>query len=181
MGDMILLELEEQMEKTILNLKKEFNTVRTGRANPSILDTLKVIYYGVETPVKQIASISVPESSQLFIKPFDKGTLKEIEKAIHESDLGITPQNDGTGIRLVFPKLTEERRKELVKVVYKYGENSKIALRNERRNAMDSLKKLGLPEDDEKYFQDEIQKVTDRFVLKVDEEAKLKEKDLMTI
>ena len=181
MPDMILLELEEKMEKTISNLKKEFNTVRTGRANPSVLDGLTISYWGVETPIKQVASISVPEATQLYIKPFDKSSLKDIERAINASDLGITPQGDGVGIRLVFPSLTEQRRKELVKQVYKMGENSKIALRNERRHALDALKKLALPEDEEKAYQEEVQKVIDKYVEKTDAEVKVKEKDLLNI
>ena len=181
MPDMILLELEEQMEKTIGSLKREFNTVRTGRANPAVLDGLTISYWGVETPIKQVANITVPEATQLYIKPFDKSSLKEIERAINASDIGITPQGDGVGIRLVFPSLTEQRRKELVKQVYKMGENAKIALRNERRHALDAIKKLGLPEDDEKFYQDEVQKVIDKFVDKTDAEVKVKEKDLLTI
>ena len=148
MPDMILLELEEKMEKTIISLKKEFNTVRTGRANPAVLDGLTISYWGVDTPIKQVASITVPEATQLYIKPFDKSVLKEVERAILASSLGLTPQNDGVGIRLILPQMTEERRRELVKLVGKMEEQAKVAIRNLRREGNDDVKKLYLPEDD---------------------------------
>lgn len=180
MPDMVLLEAEEKMEKAIENLKRDFAQIRTGRANPQVLDHICIDYYGVKTPIRQIGSVTMPEASQLLIKPYDKSTLKLIEAAINVSDLGINPQNDGTSIRLIFPKLTEERRREMVKSLGKYSENAKVAVRNARRDANDALKKLGLPEDDEKGYQDDVQKLTDKFVEKVANAAKEKENELMS-
>lgn len=180
MPDMILLEAEEKMEKAIENLKRDFAQIRTGRANPNVLDHISIEYYGVKTPIRQIGSVTMPEASQLLIKPYDKSTLKLIEAAINVSDLGINPQNDGSSLRLVFPKLTEERRREMVKNLGKYSENCKVAIRNVRRDANDQLKKLELPEDEEKSWQDDVQKLTDKFVEKVSEEAKIKENELMS-
>lgn len=181
MPEMVLLETEEKMEKAIESLKRDFTQIRTGRANPSILDHISIEYYGVKTPVKQIGSVTMPEASQLLIKPYDKSTLKLIEAAISQSDLGINPQNDGTSLRLIFPKLTEERRKEMVKNLGKFTEAAKIAIRNLRRDANDALKKLELPEDEERDFQDQVQKLTDNYIEKVGKEAKSKEDELMAI
>ncbi len=181
MPDLVLLDLEERMNKSLENLGKEMVQIRTGRANPKILDSILVSYYGCDTPLKQIASIQVPEATQLYIKPFDKSSLKNIVQAINASNLGLTPSDDGTGIRLVFPKITEERRKELVKTVNKMGEMCKVAIRNLRRDGNDEIKKLKLTEDDEKYYLEEVQKLTDKYILKVDGALKEKEKDLMTV
>lgn len=180
-ADVVLLEAEEKMEKTIESLVREFSSIRTGRANPALLDRIFIDYYGVETPLKQISSIQVVDGNQLYIKPFDKSSLKQVEHAIHASDIGITPANDGTGIRLVLPMLTEERRRSLSKDVDKIGEQAKVALRNIRRDANDSLKKLGLTEDDEKGYLEDVQKLTDKYVKLVDAEVKTKTEELMTI
>ena len=142
MPDMLLLEAEERMEKTVDSYQKELNTVRTGRANPNLLDAICIDYYGVMTPIKQIGSITVPEGNQLYIKPYDKSSLKAIEVAINTSELGLNPQSDGTGIRLIIPKMTEERRRELIKLVGKMQEAAKVAVRNIRRDLNDALKKL---------------------------------------
>ena len=181
MPDMILLEAEENMDKAIASLQREFATVRTGRANPAMLDTIMVEYYGVPTPVRQVGAITVPEGNQIYIKPYDKSILKEIEKAINASNLGLTPQNDGQGIRLVIPPMTEERRKMLVKEVAKMSENAKVMVRNCRRDANDALKKLDLPEDTEKGYLEDVQKLTDKKIAEVDAVTAEKEKDLMTI
>lgn len=181
MPDMILLEAEEKMDKSIAAYGHELSTVRTGRANPSLLDVIMIEYYGAMSPLKQIASISVPEASQLYIKPYDKSTLKSIEAAINASTLGLTPQNDGTGIRLLIPKMTEERRKELVKQVGKMEENAKVAIRNIRRDVNDDLKKLELTEDDEKYYLDENQKLTDKKIAELEKLTQEKQKELLTI
>ena len=180
-ADLILMELEDHMSKTVEVLRREFATVRTGRANPALLDRIFIDYYGVETPLKQVAGISVPEASQLYIKPFDKSSLKAIEKAIQASDIGINPQNDGVGLRLILPVLTEQRRRELVKDVEKLGEHAKVGVRNVRRDGNDHIKKLGLPEDDEKGYLADVQELTDRFVSKVEEEVKIKSEDLLKI
>lgn len=181
MPDMILLEAEENMDKAIASLQREFATVRTGRANPAMLDVILVEYYGVPTPVRQVGAISVPEGNQIYIKPYDKSILKEIEKAINASNLGLTPQNDGQGIRLVIPPMTEDRRKMLVKEVAKMEENAKVMVRNCRRDANDALKKLELPEDTEKGYLEDIQKLTDKKIAEVEAVTAEKEKDLMTI
>ena len=176
--EMTLLEAEDKMDKSIANYQNELNTVRTGRANASLLDS---DYYGVSTPIKQISSISVPEASQLYIKPYDKSSIKEIEKAILASPLGLTPQCDSTGIRLVLPKMTEERRKELVKVVAKMEEQAKVAIRNIRRDLNDDIKKLSLPEDQEKESLDEAQKLTDKKIVEIQKLTEVKNKDLMSL
>lgn len=181
MPDMLLLEALERMDKTIESYQKELNTVRTGRANPNLLDAIRIEYYGVLTPIKQIASISVPEASQLYIKPFDRSCLKSIEVAIATSDLGLNPQTDGTGIRLIIPRMTEERRRELVKLVGKMQENAKVAIRNIRRDLNDGIKKLGLTEDDEKGWLEDSQKSTNEYIEKVEKITAEKEKELMTI
>ncbi len=179
--EMVLLEGEEKMDKAILAYERELSTVRTGRANASLLDSIMIDYYGVPTPVKQISSISVPEANQLYIKPYDKSSLKTIEHAIFASPLGLTPQNDGTGIRLILPKMTEERRRELVKQVGKMEEAAKVAIRNIRRDLNDSIKKLDLPEDDEKSSLEDVQKMTDEKIVKVQKVTEAKNKDLMSI
>lgn len=180
-ADMLMLEFEEKMEKSVQSLQREFATIRTGRANPNLLDRIVVEYYGTPTPLKQVASISVPEAQQLYIKPFDKSILKDIEQAINASDLGLPPRNDGVGIRLMLPALTEERRKQLVKEVEKFSENGKVAIRNIRRDANDQMKKLGLSEDIEKGYLDDIQVLTDKYVKKVEELTKEKSDELLTI
>ncbi len=181
MPDMILLETEERMNKSLEVYQRELNSVRTGRANPSLLDSIMIDYYGSATPVRQVANISVPEASQLLIKPFDPSSLKDIEAALNASDLGLTPQNDGSSIRLVLPQMTTERRQELVKKVNKSQEGAKVNVRNVRRDANDDLKKLELPEDDLKSYLDSIQKLTDKFVALVEKVTADKEKELMTI
>lgn len=179
--EMTLLEGEEKMDKAIAAYERELSTVRTGRANASLLDSITVDYYGVPTPVKQISSISVPEANQLYIKPYDKSSIKTIESAIFASPLGLTPQNDGNGIRLILPKMTEERRRELVKQVGKMEETAKVAIRNVRRDLNDEVKKLDLPEDDEKSTLDDIQKLTDEKIKKIEAVTEVKNKDLMSI
>ena len=181
MPDMILLETEEKMEKTVQSMLKEFSKIRTGRANAAILDTISIEYYGSPSPVRQISSVSSPEANQLLIKPYDASTLKLIERAINASDLGINPINDGVSLRLIFPKLTEERRRELVKSLGKLTEGAKVAVRNIRRDGNDAIKKLSLPEDDEKVYIEDIQKLTDKYVELIDKETEKKEKELMEI
>jgi ribosome recycling factor len=178
-ADMLLLEIEETMEKSIESLIRDLAAVRTGRANPSLLDHVKVDYYGAESPIRQISSVNIVEGNQLYIKPFDKSILKSIETAIYASDLGLNPLNDGTGIRLILPQPTEERRRQLVKEVDKLGEHAKIAIRNIRRDGNVHVKKLELSEDDEKGYLEDVQTLTDRYVKKVDAELKEKEQELM--
>lgn len=180
-ADLLLIEIEERMIKAIEALEREFATIRTGRANPQLLDRIGISYYGVDTPLRQVASISVADSNQLYIKPFDKSVLKEIEQAILASSIGVTPQNDGSGIRLTLPQLTEERRRQLVKEVEKQSENGKVAVRNVRRDGNDQIKKLGLTEDDEKGYLDDIQSLTDGYIRKVEEHTKVKSAELLTI
>ena len=177
----ILLNAEEKMESTINSLEYKFTNVRAGRANPSMLDGITVEYYGVQTPLKQLANISVQEARQLMIKPFDRGVLGGIEKAIFEANLGITPNNNGECIFLVIPPLTEDRRKELVKQVKSLAEEARIALRNIRQEANTALKNLKLPEDTEKEGNEEVQELINKYNKTVDEKLKLKEQDLMTI
>ena len=181
MPDMVLLETEEKMEKTLQSMLKEFSKIRTGRASANILDSITIDYYGSPSPVRQISNVTTPEANQLLIKPYDASTLKAIERAISASDLGITPINDGTCIRLIFPKLTEERRRELVKSLGKVTEGAKVACRNIRREGNDDIKKLKLPEDDEKGYIEDIQKLTDKCMEKIDKETEIKEKELMEI
>ena len=181
MPDMLLMEALEKMDRTIESYQRELNTVRTGRANPNLLDSIRIDYYGVMTPIKQISSITVPEASQLYIKPFDRSSLKAIEVAIATSELGLNPQGDGVGIRLIIPKMTEDRRRELVKSVGKMQESAKVAIRNIRRDLNDAFKKLGLPEDEEKGWLEDSQKYTDEYVAKIEKMTAEKEKDLMTI
>ena len=176
---------EEKMTKTISVLREELAAIRAGRANPAVLDKLEVDYYGVPTPIQQVASISVPDPRSLMIQPWDASVLKGIEKAILASELGINPQNDGRVIRLVFPQLTEERRKELAKQVKKYGEESKVAVRNIRREAIDKFKKQQkaseITEDDYKDIEKDIQKLTDDYIKEVELIAEAKEKELFEI
>lgn len=178
-------EYKRKMSKTIEVLKSQYATVRAGRANAGVLDAITVEYYGTDTPINQVASISVPDPRTITIQPWDGSILKGIEKAIQASDLGINPQNDGKIIRLTFPQLTEERRKELVKQVKKYSEDGKVAVRNIRRDAMDdfkSLKKAGeLTEDDLKNAEKEMQKLTDEYIKEVDNVTAAKEKELYEI
>ena len=181
MEDEILLEVEEKMENAINALENRFKTVRTGRANPSSLDGVKVNYYGTPTPLKQLATISVPEARQLLIKPFDKSCLSGIEKGIYEADLGYTPNNDGETIRIVIPDLTEDRRKELVKQVKAMCEDAKVAIRNARRDGMDDVKKAEFSEDVEKQMEDDIQKLVNDYNKKAEDLTKEKENDLMSV
>ena len=177
----ILLECETRMEEAITNLEKRFLNVRAGRANPSMLDGITVDYYGVSTPLKQLANISVPEARQLSIKPFDKGILGDIEKAIFEANIGVTPNNNGEVIFLVIPALTEERRKELVKQVKQIAEEGKIALRNIRQDANNDIKKEKLPEDIEKSANEEVQDLINKYNKEIEEKLSKKTDELMTI
>lgn len=176
---------EEKMEKAIASLKREFGSIRSGRANPMILDKVMVDYYGVPTPLRQMSQVSVQDGTTLVISPYDKTILKEIEKAIIKTEIGITPNSDGICIRLTFPALTEERRKEIVKDVKKLGEEAKVAVRNVRRDMTDDLKKLekseNLPEDTVKDNQDKIQKLTDKYTAIVDSTVSEKEKEVLTV
>ena len=176
---------EEKMEKAIASLKREFGSIRSGRANPLILDKVLVDYYGVPTPLRQMSQVTVQDGTTLVISPYDKTILKEIEKAIIKAEIGITPNSDGICIRLAFPPLTEERRKEIVKDVKKLGEDAKVAVRNVRRDMTDDLKKLekseNLPEDTVKDNQDKIQKLTDKYTGIIDGAVAEKEKEVMTV
>ena len=175
----------EKMQKTIANFDSELNTIRAGRANPRVLDRLSVDYYGTETPISQIGNISVPEARLIVIQPWDATALKLVEKAIQASDLGINPTNDGKVIRLVFPELTEDRRKDLTKEVKKKGEDAKVAIRNIRRDAIDNFKKLEkkseITEDDYAGIEKEIQKITDKCVADIDKMVEDKNKDILSI
>lgn len=185
MPETIILTCEERMEKTLEVFKNDIALIRTGRANPQVLNGVKVNYYGAPTPLNQIASISVPEATQLMIKPYDKSSLKDIEKAILAADLNLTPLNDGVVIRINFPALTEQRRKEFVKEVKTKAENSKVAMRNIRRDAIEQLKKLEkdslITEDELKKYSDDVQKSLDKEIAKIDSEAASKEKQIMEI
>ena len=178
-------EYKVRMQKSLDHLASEFATVRAGRANAAVLDQIQVEYYGSPTPIQQVASISSPDPRSLVIQPWDSSILKAIEKAILKSELGINPTNDGTCVRLLFPQLTEERRKELAKQVKKYGEDCKVAIRNIRRDAMDAYKKQQkaseITEDDLKGLEKDMQKMTDEFIKKVDEMTAKKEKELYAI
>ena len=178
-------EFNRKMDKTLEVLAGEFGSVRAGRANAQVLDRISVEYYGADSPIGQVASISSPDPRTLVIQPWDSSLLKPIEKAIQQSDLGINPQNDGRIIRLVFPQLTEERRKELTKQVKKYAEDAKVAIRNVRRDGMDAIKKAlkasEITEDDQKKAEKDLQDLTDKFTKKVDEMCAAKEKELMAI
>ena len=178
-------EFTKKMDKTLVHLAEEFDAVRAGRANPKVLDRISVEYYGQETPLNGVATISSPDARTLVVQPWDTQLLKEIQKAIQMSDLGITPQNDGRVIRLIFPQLTEERRKELTKQVKKYAEDAKVAMRNIRRDGMDYVKKLKkdstITEDEQKKAEKDLQDLLDKFTKKVDEATAAKEKELMAI
>ena len=175
---------EAKMQKAYDFLLSDYAGIRAGRANPHVLDKIKVDYYGTPTPIQQVGNISVPEARMIQIAPWEKNLIKDIEKAILASDVGITPSNDGSVIRLVFPELTEERRKDLVKEVKKKGEESKVAVRNIRRDGNDAFKKLAkteISEDEIKQLEEELQKVTDRFVKEIDKAVEEKSKDILTV
>jgi len=176
---------EEKMNKTMEVLKEEYASVRAGRANPHLLDKLRVDYYGTPSAIQAVANVSVPEARIIQIQPWEAKMIKEIEKAILASDIGITPSNDGKVIRLVFPELTEERRKDLVKDIKKKAENAKVAIRNIRRDANDAIKKAAkateISEDDQKQIEDEIQKMTDKFVAEIDKSTDAKVSEIMTV
>ncbi|HIQ96622.1 MAG TPA: ribosome recycling factor [Candidatus Limivivens merdigallinarum] len=174
-----------KMTKSYENLLKEFGSIRAGRANPHVLDQIMVDYYGTPTPIQQVGNVSVPEPRMLQIQPWEASMVKAVEKAIMTSDLGINPNNDGKVIRLVFPELTEERRKELAKDVKKKGEGCKVAVRNIRRDANDALKKLGkggdVSEDEIKELEEEVQKMTDKYIKEIDKAVEEKSKEIMTV
>ena len=179
-----LVQFDEKMQKTMNNLSEEFGSIRAGRANPHVLDKIAVDYYGSPTPIQQVANVSVPEARMIQIQPWEKSMLKAIEKAILTSDIGINPTNDGTSIRLVFPELTEDRRKELAKDVKKKGEEAKVAVRNIRRDGNVAFKKLKgteISEDEIKDLEDELQKITDKYIAQVDKMVEAKSKEIMTV
>lgn len=182
---MELKAFEEKMEKTLSNLEGEYTAIRAGRANPRILDKIQVDYYGTMTNLQGVANISVPEARMIQIQPWEASLIKDIEKAILASDLGLTPANDGKVIRLVFPELTEERRKELVKDVKKKGESAKVAVRNIRRDANDAVKKESkaneISEDEQKQLEDKIQKLTDKYIAQIDKVIEGKSDEVMTV
>ncbi len=185
MAQEILNIAKEKMNKAISSYSRELGTVRAGRANSSLLENVTVEYYGAPTPINQLANITVPEARLLVIQPYDKSILSDIERAILKSDLGVNPSNDGTIIRIAFPALTEERRRELAKVVKKYAEEAKVAVRNVRRDANDDLKKLEkngeITEDELRGHTDTIQKETDKHIAKIDEITKIKEKEILEV
>lgn len=180
-----LVQYDDKMQKTMRNLQEEFGSIRAGRANPHVLDKLRVDYYGTPTPIQQVANVNVPEPRMIQIQPWEPAMVKEIEKTILTSDLGINPTNDGKSIRLVFPELTEERRKDLAKDVKKKGEAAKVAVRNIRRDANDTFKKLGkkedVSEDEIKELEGKVQKMTDKFVADIDKAVEEKTKEIMTV
>lgn len=180
-----LVKYDDKMQKSLNNLYSEFNSIRAGRANPHVLDSVMVDYYGTPTPIQQVANVSVPEPRLIQIQPWEASMVKEIEKAIQTSDVGINPTNDGKVIRLVFPELTEERRKELAKDVKKKGENAKVAVRNIRRDANDSFKKLSkesdISEDDIKELEEKAQKLTDSYIKKIDEAVSDKTEEILKV
>ena len=180
-----LVQYDNKMKKSLANLQEEFAGIRAGRANPHVLDKLRVDYYGTPTPIQQVANVNVPEPRMIQIQPWEPAMVKVIEKAILTSDLGINPTNDGKLIRLVFPELTEERRKELAKDVKKKGENTKVAVRNIRRDANDSFKKLGktedISEDEIKELEEKIQKLTDKYIADVEKAVEEKSKEILTV
>ena len=182
--DQRLAVFDEKMGKTMNNLAEEFGGIRAGRANPHVLDKLRVDYYGTPTAIQQVANVSVPEPRMIQIQPWEASMVKEIEKTILTSDLGINPTNDGKTVRLLFPELTEERRKELAKDVKKKGENAKVAIRNIRRDANDSFKKLAkedVSEDEIKQLEDQAQKMTDKYIADVDRAVEVKTKEILTV
>ncbi|WP_313641224.1 ribosome recycling factor [Paenibacillus sp.] len=175
---------EERMDKAISSLKRDLATLRAGRATTSLLDRIQVEYYGSPTPINQLANISTPDSRTLLIQPWDKTSMSDIERAIMKSDIGLTPANDGTIIRLSIPPLTEERRTDLVKLTKKFGEEAKVAIRNIRRDANDDIKKMeknGISEDESRGHQEDIQKTTDKFIAEVDKVLVSKEKEIMEV
>ena len=176
---------EEKMKKTIGNLDGELSAIRAGRANPNVLNKIMVDYYGTPTPIQQVANISVPEARMIQIQPWEKKMVREIEKAIMTSDLGINPTNDGTTVRLLFPELTEDRRKELAKDIKKKGDNAKVAIRNIRRDANDAIKKENkagdISDDEAKNSEDEIQKITDKYIAMIDSAIDDKTKEILTV
>ena len=176
---------ESKMKKTMESLERDYNSIRAGRANPHVLDKLRVDYYGTPSPIQSVANVSVPEPRMIQIQPWEASMVKEIEKAIITSDLGINPTNDGKLIRLVFPELTEERRKEIAKDIKKKGENAKVAIRNIRRDAIDHFKKIGkaedISEDEIKDLEDGVQKLTDQYVAKIDKAIEAKSKEILTV
>lgn len=178
-------DIEGRMQKAVDNLKEEYVTIRAGRANPHILDRLRVDYYGTPTPIQQVANVSVPEARMIQIQPWEASLIKDIEKAILVSDLGLTPNNDGKTIRLVFPELTEDRRKELAKDIKKKGDNAKVAIRNIRRDANDAIKKENkagdISDDEAKNSEDEIQKITDKYIAMIDSAIDDKTKEILTV
>ena len=180
-----LVQFDEKMQKTMNNLSEEFGSIRAGRANPHVLDKIKVDYYGTPTPLQQVGNISVPEARIIQIQPWEKKMIKEIEKAIMTSELGINPTNDGSSIRLVFPELTEERRKQLAKDVKKKGDEAKVAIRNIRRDANEAFKKMNknneLTEDDQKDLETKVQKMTDKYIADIDKAIEEKTKEIMTV
>ena len=180
-----LVPFDGKMQKTMNNLGEEFGSIRAGRANPHVLDRLRVDYYGTPTAIQQVANVNVPEPRMIQIQPWEASMVKEIEKAILTSDLGINPTNDGKVIRLVFPELTEERRKELAKDIKKKGENAKVAIRNIRRDANDSFKKLSknsdISEDEIKELEEKAQKMTDKYIAEVDKAVENKTKEILTV
>ena len=180
-----LVMFEDKMGKSLANLEEEFAGIRAGRANPHVLDKLRVDYYGTPSPIQSVANVSVPEPRMIQIQPWEASMVKEIEKAILSSDLGINPTNDGKMIRLIFPELTEERRKELAKDIKKKGEGAKVAVRNIRRDAMDHFKKVGkaedISEDEIKDLEDKIQKLTDSYVAKIDKVVEAKSQEILTV
>ena len=183
--DQRLNQYEEKMEKSVGALEKDFAAIRAGRANPHILDKIKVDYYGTPTPLQQVGNISVPEARILQIQPWESSLIKEIEKAILNSDLGINPTNDGKVIRLVFPELTEDRRKELAKDIKKKGENAKLAIRNIRREANDAFKKMNkaseISDDEVEALEQDVQKLTDKYVANIEKTVEDKTKEIMTV
>ena len=183
--DSVFLDGEDRMDKALVALDRDFSKLRTGRASTSLVENIKVDYYGTPTPINQLASVAVPDSRTLTIQPWDRGSFSLIEKAIVKSDLGLSPSNDGKLIRIIIPALTEERRKELTKLAKKYAEDAKVAVRNVRRDANESLKKLEkdkmLTEDDLKKSTEDMQKLTDKYVKKCDEKVQAKEKEIMEI
>lgn len=184
MPQQVKKDAEERMEKAISSLKRELTTLRAGKANPALLDRVQVEYYGAMTPLNQLANVNTPDSRTLLIQPWDKSSLGEIEKAIMKSDLGLTPSNDGSAIRINIPMLTEERRADLVKTSKKFGEEAKVAIRNIRRDANDDIKKMektDISEDESRRHQEDIQKSTDKFIAEVDKVLVVKEKEIMEV
>ena len=180
-----LVQFDEKMQKTMNNLSEEFGSIRAGRANPHVLDKLKVDYYGTPTPIQQVANVSVPEARMIQIQPWEASLIKDIEKAILVSDLGLTPNNDGKVVRLIFPELTEDRRKELAKDVKKKGDNAKVAIRNVRRDDNDAIKKENkagdISDDEAKNLEDEVQKLTDKYVAQIDKAIEEKSAEILTV